>query len=40
MKLGETVTYPDLEKVSLCGTSYMVCVCPVALVGDLDLKWA
>ena len=31
-------TYPSLPGVSLCGSSPMQCVCPVALVGELDMK--
>ena len=37
MKLGETVTYPHLEGVSLCGSVPIQSVCPVALMGELDL---
>lgn len=40
MKLGETFTYPGLGggSVLLWECPCAVCVCPVALVGELDLK--
>ena len=41
MKFVEIFTYPDLEwGILVCECLYVVCKCPVALVGKLDLKWA
>ena len=39
MKLGETITSPGLEGMSL-EHPYAVCTCPVGLVGEIDLMWA
>ena len=39
MILGETATYCCLEGVSLCGSIPIQPVCPVVLVGELDLTW-
>ena len=38
MRLGETVT--DSMDVLVWKWLYTVCMCPVALVGELDLTWA
>ena len=38
MNLGETVNSYSLVVVSVCGSiPITVCLCPVALVGELDL---
>ena len=39
MKLGETVTYPGLDGMTVCGgCPQVICGSPVALVGKLGLK--
>ena len=40
MKLGKTVTILVLKGVFLCECPYTVCMCSLALVGELDLLWA
>ena len=43
MKLGETVNHYSLEVLKRCSwmrASYVLCLCPLALMLDLDLKGA
>ena len=40
MKLGETVTYTSLDGYPCVQSSLSVWVWPLALVGELNLKWA
>lgn len=40
MKLSESVTYPSLEGVSLCGSVLYSLHVPSGLVGELNLKRA
>lgn len=38
MKMGKTVTHLSLEGRLLCENPCVVCMCPVTLVRELDLK--